>query len=234
MKTNGIRENKMYKLCSVLLSLFFVIEGCAVSSSYPDGLDPYMYELALQAMAGDGEAANSVAVYYNDYQYYDIANEWEMIGAENGRANSQWNTAYHISYPANISATTRAVFWLRVLTKNGDIGSKKELESHGISVNFDFPPDSSFPASHVGMSAATISYCKEGALKGSGKAALLLAQYYSGTNSGESEYWYRIGAQNGNSECQHNLGLIYQAKPEKLNKTRGTFWLEAAKKGYKL
>jgi TPR repeat protein len=230
-----IRRNKMNKLlCGVLLSLCFVIEGCAVGSSYPDNLTPYMYELALQAMAGDGTAAQSVAVYYNDYQYYDLANEWEMIAAENGRQGSQKETGDLLSIHADNQPTTRAVFWWRTVAKNGNQGGKDELEYYGISVNFDFPPDSSFPASHVGMSAATISACKEGALKGSGKAALLLAQYYGSTNASESEYWYRIGAQNGNSECQHNLGLIYQAKPEKLDKTRGMFWLEAAENGYTL
>ncbi|GHV87844.1 hypothetical protein AGMMS50267_02040 [Spirochaetia bacterium] len=242
----------MRKLGGVLLSLIFITAGCSGAEvSTEDAFrlsESKLNRLSLEAMAGNGDAAWRISNYYQYGVSYTVENvvlglEWAMIAAENGSQGGQWETGRLISFPVVGELPTRAVFWMRLVTKNGsDKVDKKasdmakwELNHYGISPDFDFPPDSSFPASYTDLPAETISACEESALQGSSRAALLLAQYYGNAagDTGLLEYWYRIGAQNGNAECQYNLGLIYQAKPEDMHKVRGTFWLnKAAENGY--
>ncbi|GHV12477.1 hypothetical protein FACS189491_05530 [Spirochaetia bacterium] len=190
-------------------------------------------------MDGSSDAAWRIFEYYKfavsrTAENNALALEWAIIAAENGHLGAQETTGGLLSRQAG-EPTTRAVFWLRLCFKNGGNSIIGVFNWYGISPDFDIPPDASFPASYTAISAEIISACEEGALQGSGRAALLLAQYYGNIagDAGLSEYWYRIGAQNGNAECQHNLGLIYQAKPEGMNKVRGTFWLQrAVENGY--
>ncbi|GHV12297.1 hypothetical protein FACS189491_05040 [Spirochaetia bacterium] len=234
----------MRKLYGVLLSLLFIMEGCVApkaTSGRWELSESKLNRLSLAAMAGDGEAAWMIVHNYEfplrgtTAETIRNAEKWALIGAENGHLGAHETVGDKLSYEAGHKSPTRAVFWWRLLFKNGGNSIISRFDYYGLSENFDFPPDASFPASYTAISAETISACEEGALQGSGRAALLLAQYYGNAagDAGLSEYWYRIGVQNGNAECQHNLGLIYQAKPEGMNKVRGTFWLQrAAENGY--
>ena len=86
------------------------------------------------------------------------------------------------------------------------------------------PSDGLFPNKTLAISDF-VRY-KEGALQGSGQAALALADHYSDTGDIESaEYWYRIGTQNGNSNCQYRYGNILAGKRDMLDQERGKFWL---------
>jgi len=81
--------------------------------------------------------------------------------------------------------------------------------------------------SHVEKTQEEAARYEEGAWLGSGQAALVLAAF-SKNNSLEAdaaEYWYRIGAQNGNSECMRQYGEILLGKDGSLDRERGRFWL---------
>jgi TPR repeat protein len=229
----------MGKLWGVLVSVLFIAAGCEGASTSPVLSESEFNRLSLEAMAGSVEAAERIVLYYrweaSDSWYADRLSitEWAMIGAENGSREEQYHTAGFLSQQVHTASSyeiPRCVFWMRLAAKNGDDRLKDSLENNGLSLDFDFPPDSSFPDSYIGMSAGIIVACEEGALKGSGKAALLLAKYYGNTVKDRdlAAYWYRIGAQNGDPECQYNFGSIYAEKYGQLNRTRCYFWQQKA------
>ena len=112
--------------------------------------------------------------------------------------------------------------------------TEKWLEREGYSLETAKPPsDSLFPnyATISILSESELQQCEEGALKGSGKAALIAAQYYSEIveDPASAEYWYQIGAQNGNSECMYQFGNILLGKTVMLDIERGQYWLNLVK-----
>jgi hypothetical protein len=60
------------------------------------------------------------------------------------------------------------------------------------------------------------------------KVALFLGNYYSkiAVDKKLSEYWYRIGVQNGSHECKYIFGKILSEKDNRFDKIRGKFWLD--------
>lgn len=182
--------------------------------------------LELAAMKGNGEAAFNLALHY-DLALNDEYNGeyWELIGAENGNIISAHNIAVALSYRNNYDI--RGIYWFRVAAKHGVDSSIKNLNLLGISINFDIPDDSIFEQMPDYLTIEEIKECEEGALKGSGIAALVLANFYCKVerDNNKLEYWYRIGAQNGNKECQVFFGKILMAKNDMLSQERGKFWL---------
>jgi TPR repeat protein len=183
----------------------------------------------LEAIRGNGEMALKLSQFYK-YALNEIskAHEWEIIGAENGNVISQHNTANALLY--NNNSDIRGIYWYRIAASNGNESSKGELDLLGVSYEFDIIADLIFESMPQDLTDKQIEQCKQGALKGNGKAALILAGYLKEKikDKNEIEYWFRIGAQNGNLECQYNLGLILCAKPEQINQERGKFWLNCA------
>jgi len=117
------------------------------------------------------------------------------------------------------------VYQLNFLTE--DIGYPifciKTLERYGYTLKTAKPPsDSMFP--DIPLTTSDVVRYKEGALKGCGQAALAVANYFkTAVDAEEAEYWYRIGAQNGNSECMEQYGNILLEKEDILDQERGKF-----------
>ena len=102
------------------------------------------------------------------------------------------------------------------------------LEDNGYTLETAKPPsDSLYP--DITLDPNSTTRYQEGALEGSGQAALVLANHYSkASEAEEAEDWYRIGAQNGNNECMQQYGNILLGKKEMLDRERGKFWLARA------
>ena len=185
--------------------------------------------LKLAAVRGDGEAANELSFYYGYILDDTNTLHWASIGAENGYL---YATLYLViiltGEKADDEVIARRIFWLFILDDvfGYDIDYSFNLEEIGYSVETARPPgDNLFP--HVtALSEYDVDRYKEGALKGSGQAALVLANYLNtGGDAEETEYWYRIGAQNGNRECMRQYGEILLGKKDMLDQERGKFWL---------
>jgi hypothetical protein len=107
----------------------------------------------------------------------------------------------------------------------------KGLKREGYTLETAKPPDDSlFDYDYTSLSETEIAACREGALQGSGKAALVIARYYGeiAKKTDSETHWYQIGAQNGNVECMREFGSILSGKEGILEQERGKFWLYRA------
>lgn len=68
------------------------------------------------------------------------------------------------------------------------------------------------------------------AAKGSGEAALKLAQFYGFVllNPVEDQRWTQIGAENGSAACQYNLYHVLAESDSDFDRRRALFWLRKA------
>jgi TPR repeat protein len=187
--------------------------------------------LALEAMRGSGEAAINLVKYY----HFGIFEEekalpWALIGAENGHVISAYNTAFFLLN--NNQNDLRGIYWLYIAANKGNPLAKERLIHLGLPLELSIPDNSSFPDTYENISSGLIKQCEEGASQGNGQAALIAAEYYRkiAKDAVSAEYWYRIGAQNGNQECQYHLGLILKEKQDILDQARGEFWLLRSKR----
>ena len=126
-------------------------------------------------------------------------------------------------------AFTRAIYWLYQLAVSDWKAERQieKLEVYGYTLETAKPPrDELFPNKEV-LSGNEIAQYKEGALKGSGQAALVLANHYndSANDPVSAEFWYMIGAQNANNECKQYYGNILSEREGKFEQERGKFWL---------
>jgi TPR repeat protein len=182
--------------------------------------------LALEAMKGNGEAALKLVNYYHFGIFEEMkALPWAIIGAENGNVISAYNTAFYLLN--NNQNDLRGIYWLYIAANNGNPLAKNRLNRLGLPLAFSIPDNASFPGVYEEISSDLIKQCEDGASQGNGLVALIVAEYYRKMANDEvsAEYWYRIGAQNGNPECQRNLGYILKEKQDILDQERGTFWL---------
>jgi len=209
----------------------------------------------INALNGDPELAEAVRFHYSQWIHDHVeAFKWDHIGAENGSFELRRRLAsilleYNIDVlqifqnptmsDIEVETKTRGIFWLYTLVKNN---YKLEstipwLNRHGFTLETASPPsDDLFPNEYIHLTEIEISNCKTGALQGNRKAALLLGKYYSEVEIDKelSEYWFRIGAQNGSPECMYYLGQIMLIKDDELKQVRGRFWIEqAAHNGYR-
>jgi TPR repeat protein len=199
-------------------------------------------QMMLKAIQGDGEAASKVAYHFSaGRQDLSKGDYWFLIGAENNHVVCQFNIAYALNHPPlSDTATIRGIYWLKLSLRNGvdddnDISlAKNELNRLGIDPGEPFPDDLLFRFDNPVLNDDQLEQCTTGALQGSQKAALVLAEHYRAVNDMESaEYWYRIGAQNGSAECQFIYGHILAGRAETLDRERGKFWLNrATENGY--
>jgi len=182
--------------------------------------------LELAAMMGDGEIALRLSQYYgltcSDSNQEDL---WELIGAENGNDICMYNIANTFFYKNNY--IFRGIYWYRTAAKNGNIFAKEQLDLLKVSYDFDDPSDLFFQSMPKYLNNEQKKECGESALKGSGVAALILAKFFRDiTNENDkAEYWFRIGAQNGNNECQQIFGFMLKSKSDIINQERGNFWI---------
>jgi len=200
--------------------------------------DKELNELMIHALRGNGEAASRVAIHF----IYGTRDEtsgffWDTIGAENGNLEATYGLVIRLlNNKNNKDMFTRGIFWLYKMAAIGYRDTEKWLGRVGYSLETAKPPDDRlFPFNYTTLSEEEIIQCNEGALQGSGKAALILAQYYNeiARDIVSAEYWYRIGAQNGSTECQYFLGQIMKGKIDELDQIRGEFWLRRAEEnGY--
>ncbi|GMO21722.1 MAG: hypothetical protein Ta2B_00540 [Termitinemataceae bacterium] len=191
--------------------------------------------LSLDAIRGDGEAAMRLMMHYGLAVHKRSESEyWTIIGAENGLDQAQMAYSDDIWDYRDTDTQKRAIFWLSLSARTGYYYGVQGLKNLGFSTAVLPPDDNLYAYLEQSISLPEISYYKDGALRGSGTAALTLALHYQNMTSAEKEheFWLRIGAQNGNIECQYNYGLILYMKDDYLNRERGLFWLHrAAKRG---
>jgi TPR repeat protein len=189
----------------------------------------------LDALGGDTKSSLTVAYHYVHVHGEAADNEkmqWFTIGAENNEPEIQYALANELINFSNndFDSKTRGIFWLYKALKNGYKIKKIEVLPNQLRYNLAKrpPADRRFPYDYMHLSEERITDCRIGALQGNKKAALLLGKYYSeiALDKELSEYWYRIGAQNGNSECQYRLGQIMLERDNEHDQIRGKFWLE--------
>jgi TPR repeat protein len=240
-----------WKIFLVLLAVFTLEGGIAMARGVINGNDSAriksrarLERLFHEAVQGSAEAAQHLTSHFKYGQSTEteetraLALHWCAVGAENGDGSNQWNVSsqWNFGYmlTRNNKTDTRGIFWIKMAARNGEQYAKNELGRLGISTDEGPPPDVQFVFDGREVPESEIERCKEGALQGSQKAALVLAEHYRAINDGEAaEYWYRIGAQNGSVECQFTYGQLLAGKPETLDRERGEFWLKKAKQsGY--
>jgi TPR repeat protein len=189
----------------------------------------------LGALSGDTKSALAVSYHCVHRVGYDETIEWFTIGAENGEPEIQYALADRlINFSDNDpDCETRGIFWLYMAIKN----EYKIKESEALLKELDYTPakaqppaDKRFPDRNTQLDENELAAYKTGALQGNMKAALFLGKYYDEitVDSELSEYWYRIGAQNGSSECKYRLGQIMIWRNSEHDQIRGRFWLEQA------
>jgi TPR repeat protein len=236
-------RNKMH----ILFSLIFLCSGgikimCQPkvddSSQTTVGSDiiseSLLEQKEIEAMNGNAKVADEIADHFwLGKMDYPAALYWLGIGAENGHLESYRGLVILLSLNKNYGS--RSLYWLhRMMIANYRSRDVLNLiEQLGLSVVDIQPPDDdlfSFTATPVFFSDEEIIYYEEGALCGSGRAALILANYYRevSIDLSLSEYWYQIGAQNGNVECYYQLSHCLKNSSNKLKNIRSLFWLKRA------
>ncbi len=89
-------------------------------------------ELSEKAKSGDGEAAISLANYYEFVEKDKVkAAEWLKLGADNGNASCQWNYACYLVDVynfENIGSMDDAIIYMKKAAENGNEYAKKHLE----------------------------------------------------------------------------------------------------------
>jgi TPR repeat protein len=191
----------------------------------------------MDALSGDPLAAMSLATYSNIFSsiilwFWEESGRWLIISAENGSEGGHLLLSDRlINYSSNdFESRIRGIFWLYTMVKNGYRleSAEPSLNRLGHTLETAQPPDDSrFPFDNTQLSAALISDYRIGALQGNRRAALILGKYYSeAVNHELSEYWFRVGAQNGCPESMYKLGQIMINKDDELDQVRGRFWLD--------
>jgi TPR repeat protein len=237
-KTNEISE----QASGYVTSSIFRLSESELAQNIPD------------ALKGDPEAAYRIALHLGFVSRDPITGyEWVEIAIENGNLNAQIFYTRVFVYDENKYFSTRGIFWLYGLAiisydeyyeyygesaKYYVEDAEIQLNRFGYSTETAKPPDDDqFPHDFSQLSETELSACETGALQGNRKASFLLGKYYGeiAADNELSEFWYRIGAQNGNPACMYELGQIMSKKNDPLDQTRGKFWLgKAGQNGYNL
>ena len=259
---NLITRRKKYRYTLIILLIFtggvFVMHGADIDDNQDvDNIDIYhkqfllptrsssnlipndeRAETMMNAVKGDGVAARRLERHFftgrGDY-YTGVF--WLTIGAENDNSEAQYGLAILLlDNKIDKDFHQRGVFWLHKMASIDYRDTEEWLEKIGFSLDTAQPPcDELFSFKYTTLTREQMFQCKEGALQGSGQAALILAQYYNeiAKDTVSAEYWYRIGAQNGNIECQYQYGRILSGKQDMLDQERGKFWINhAIQNGY--
>ena len=187
----------------------------------------------INALAGEPDESREIALYYGLFLFdYNESYKWFIITAENNHREAHYMLAnILLNFPPDLDSKTRGIFWLYGMAKIGYRDTEEWLEREGYTLQTARPPDDSyFPDDYARLSETELEDCETGALQGNKKAAWLLGKYYSEiqVDNEFSEYWYRIGAQNGSPECQYILGQIMSTKEDELEQMRGKFWVDRA------
>lgn len=189
-------------------------------------------ENILAALAGDIDSAHALAVYYgfNVKDKHDESIKWYMISAEHGHYEGQYMLAnFFLNFSTDYDSKIRGVFWLYMMAKDDYRETRNWLRDIGYSLDTARPPDDfNFSVDYSNLTETVIKDYKTNTLKGGKKVAWALGKYYEEMviNKDISEYWYRIGAQNGSTECQYELGKIMIGKEDEFNQVRGKYWLD--------
>jgi len=227
-----IHEIKYLFYLTIIFCIGTTLSGCLLDGHFLNSnylSKEELKEFTLAAVRGDGKAAHKVGDYYEFCtDDREKALFWFIIGTENNYLNSQNNVFIHLNDPYS----TRCIFWLyKWIIANEDSIYRdnriKFLNEHGYTLETARPPDDSlFTYDYASLPETEFAEYREGALLGSGQAALVLAQYYReiAHDLASSEYWFQIGAQNGNRECKYQFGNLLLGKKAMLDKERGKFW----------
>ena len=148
---------------------------------------------------------------------------WEQIASENelvNLANSGINIHmynYALTLKDIEKDETRAVFW--ILRSNIDYKSdptcNRIIEKYQTIIN----------SSTNDLLSDQIDELKKLAKIGSKEAAENLYLFFSKNNKMESDYWLRIGAQNGSKKCMQEYSDSLRRKSDKYDNIRAGFWI---------
>jgi TPR repeat protein len=189
----------------------------------------------LIALKGVPEVAYRIAIHFllgPRVRDRDKSYEWYVIAIENGHLEAQLGFALMMLNRKNdIELYNRGIFWLYELAKIDYRDTEAQLIRLGYTLDSaSSPDDSHFLIDYAQLSEPVLSDYRIGALQGNRRAAFMLGKYFGEivADNELSEYWFRIGAQNGCPESMYSLGQIMIGKDEELDQVRGRFWLDRA------
>lgn len=149
-------------------------------------------------------------------EWEQIASENELVTLSNSRTNIHMYN-YALTLIDIEKNEARAVFW--ILRSNVDYKSdptcNRIMEKYKSIINYnssDLLPEKMDELENL-------------AKIGSKEAAENLYLYFSKTNTMESDYWLRIGAQNGSKTCMQEYSNILRNKSDKYDVIRADFWI---------
>lgn len=174
-------------------------------------------------LMGNIEATSKLLDYYTLENFdKETLLFWGEIASENNAKYLMYNYS-QILLDKEIK-NLRGLYWLFLAKEKGVDFAIKDCSK----IAFEFADDSLF--SNTKVTSENLEYYENGALRGSGLAALGLAEYFEDAeDSNNYTYWYRIGAQNGSSECQLKYAEILKESSLSMDVIRSNFWFEKAK-----
>lgn len=174
------------------------------------------------ALLGNSNDADDLSFYYifDDKILIEQGGYWASIAAENDNSGHCQFNYYELIAGFHIDSSIRGDYWLyqSIVRKY-----KTALEVNNLSTEtFSLANDLDFQ--NILVTDNNLTDIQEGAWRGSGKAALLVANYYSEKNPEKYIYWIHIGAQNGNKECISKYIEILQNSNNPYDIKRASFW----------
>lgn len=130
----------------------------------------------------------------------------------------------------NLYSKTRSLYWIFLAAKNGDCNAKITIEKENLKLesSYSILVEDICNKEDSMLSDYEIKILTDYALRGGGKEAYRLYEYYQNYKHNETEavYWLRIGAQNFNDLSQYEYGKYLLAAEDENNNIRGSFWIK--------
>lgn len=205
-----------------------------------------------EAFRGNEMAASTLAEFYG-VEMHDTNNDsfWFAIEFDNCPEIGGYNMAIISSMAGKDNDRVLYMYFIAesfITELWKDNKYSESIKSEYKKMHADFP-DFNFASdlnySKQLLSESDIEIYKNGANRGSGIAALRLAEYYAkikivpddikclldcgvpGNNFDDENtalYWYRIGAQNGNEECMNEYATLLEKSKDKHDRMRSKYW----------
>ena len=182
------------------------------------------------ALQGNPRAVDNLIDHYVYIQDIDNAlriskiNYWLEILVENDiTPRSQYNY-YAISKCYNLNNQKRSLFWLYMSAAQHDNMACLSIKTEKKRIVFTIASDNEYPIEE--LKDGRLLFYEDGALRGSGTAAYSLGKYYEQTEQKDkASYWFRIGAQNGNTKCQYEYSQYLLNSNKENDRIRSEFWI---------
>ena len=235
---------KTFLLISMLIC-FVYLKAAAEDNNEIDKILQYEnFDLSTEALINliknglAGDVFDGIYVFnYYAYSVCDIykRNEWAEFLAEEDFEFFQWELSrVLINLKENQYSKTRSLYWIFLAAKNGDCNAKITIEKENLKLesSYSILVEDICNKEDSMLSDYEIKILTDYALRGGGKEAYRLYEYYQNYKHNETEavYWLRIGAQNFNDLSQYEYGKYLLAAEDENNNIRGSFWIKKAAK----